>query len=252
MAASTNSAERLHHTRDRWGERQWVLDQAFQRHILQAQYVDAMVGRLLRRLRTAGLYDSAVIVVTADHGASFRRGEPRRALTAGNLADIAPVPFIVKYPRQREGKLDDRAVRTIDVLPTIAKAAGVHVPWQTDGMPADARPSSAASPCRRHSRGRTRPDAIARARPRHTSETRRSRDATPQPRLVRHRSATRAGRPPRQRCATGDGRRERYGRASPGLQEHRDRRGGCTGRCRGRSARSCREHGHRGRSERAH
>jgi hypothetical protein len=36
--------------------------------------------------------------------------------------------------------VSDAAVRTVDVLPTIAKAAGVRVPWQADGMPADARP----------------------------------------------------------------------------------------------------------------
>ena len=31
-------------------------------------------------------------------------------------------------------------MRTIDALPTIAEAAGVRVPWKTDGMPADERP----------------------------------------------------------------------------------------------------------------
>ena len=129
----------------RWENRQWLIDQAFQRHILQVQYVDAMLGRLLRRIRTSGIYDSAVIVVTADHGASFRAGQLRRALNAANMAEIAPVPFFVKYPGQREGRVSDRAVRTIDVLPTIAKAAGVRVPWKTDGMPADQRPLSASS-----------------------------------------------------------------------------------------------------------
>jgi hypothetical protein len=132
--------------RSRGEDRQWLLDQSFQRHVLQVQCVDAMLGRLLRRLRATGVYDHAVIVVTADHGASFRAAAPRRLLTAGNLAAIAPVPFIVKYPGQRRGRVDDRAVRTIDVLPTIAKAAGVHVPWQTEGMPADERPSSSSTP----------------------------------------------------------------------------------------------------------
>jgi hypothetical protein len=31
-------------------------------------------------------------------------------------------------------------VRTIDVLPTIAKAAGVRLPWRVEGRPADERP----------------------------------------------------------------------------------------------------------------
>jgi len=129
-----------------WTGRQWVVDRSFQRHVLQAQFTDALAGRLFDRLRARGLYDKAVIVVTADHGASFRAGQLRRRATRDNLADIAGVPFIVKWPGQRKGRIDDRAVRTIDVLPTIAKAAGVHVPWKIDGMPADERGDAGATP----------------------------------------------------------------------------------------------------------
>ena len=111
----------------------------FGRHVLQAQYADRLVGGLLDALREHGLYDKAVIVVAADHGAAFRTGQPRRPANHANAADIADVPLFVKLPGQREGRVDDRSVRTIDVLPTIAKAAGARVPWRTDGMPADER-----------------------------------------------------------------------------------------------------------------
>ena len=123
-----------------WSDRQWLGDQGFQRHVLQAQYADRLVGRLLRKLHETGLYDRAVIVVAADHGVSVRAGEPRRPVTRGNVQDIAPVPLLVKWPGQRVGRIDHGAVRTVDVLPTIAKAAGVRVPWRTDGRPADERP----------------------------------------------------------------------------------------------------------------
>jgi sulfatase-like protein len=120
-----------------WTGPQWQVDQSFQRHVLQAQYADRLLGRLLDALRP---YDDAVLVVTADHGASFVTGQPRRPANAANIGAVAPVPFFVKRPGQRSGKVDDRAVRTIDVLPTIADAAGVRVPWKADGMPADRRP----------------------------------------------------------------------------------------------------------------
>ena len=129
-----------------WPGRQWVVDRSFQRHVLQTQFTDVLVGRLFDRLRARGLYDKAVIVVTADHGASFRAGQPRRRPTKDNLADIAAVPFIVKWPGQRNGEIDDRAVRTVDVLPTIAKAAGVPVPWKIDGMPAGERRDAGTTP----------------------------------------------------------------------------------------------------------
>jgi Sulfatase len=123
----------------RWTHRQWLADHNFQRHVLQTQYADALVGRLLGKLRAAGLYDDAVIVVTADHGVSFRAGQARRRLARQTMADLVVIPFIVKLPGQRDGRVDDGAVRTVDALPTIAKAAGVRVPWRTDGVPADER-----------------------------------------------------------------------------------------------------------------
>jgi hypothetical protein len=130
----------------RWARRQWLPDQSFQRHVLQTRYADLLVGRFLDRLRTQGLYDDAVIVVTSDHGSSFRAGEPRRQPTTVNWADISSIPFIVKRPGQRAGAVDDAAVRTVDVLPMIAKAAGVEVPWETDGRPADERTGGPSTP----------------------------------------------------------------------------------------------------------
>jgi Sulfatase len=131
---------------DGWRGPQWQVDQGFQRHVLQVQYVDGLLGRLLDALRARAVFDDAVIVVTADHGASFVTGQPRRPVNGANVGAIAPVPFFVKLPGQRNGRVDDRAVRTIDVLPTIAKAADVRLPWKADGIPADEREVDPAAP----------------------------------------------------------------------------------------------------------
>jgi hypothetical protein len=125
---------------DGWIGPQWQVDQGFQRHVLQVQYVDRLLGRLLDALHSTGVWDDAVVVVTADHGVAFVTGEPRRPVEARNIGAIAPVPFFVKLPGQKEGRIADSAVRTIDVLPTIAKAAGIRLPWKAQGMPADERP----------------------------------------------------------------------------------------------------------------
>jgi hypothetical protein len=129
-----------------WTGPQWQADQGFQRHVLQAQYVDGLLGRLLDALHARGLFDDAVIVVTADHGAAFTTGQPRRPASSANIGVIAPVPFFVKLPGQPGGRVDDRAVRTIDVLPTIAKAAGVRLPWKADGIPAGERSLELTAP----------------------------------------------------------------------------------------------------------
>ena len=87
-----------------------------------------------------------MVVVSADHGASFVTGQPRRPASRANIGAIAPVPLFVKLPGQREGRVDDRSVRTTDVLPTIAAAAGARIPWRTDGMPARERAVDASAP----------------------------------------------------------------------------------------------------------
>ena len=129
-----------------WTGPQWQVDQGFQRHVLQVQYVDRLLGRLLDALRESGVYDRAVIVVTADHGAAFVTGQPRRPVESRNVGAIAPVPFFVKLPGQKRGAVSDRAVRTVDVLPTIADAAGVRLPFKADGMPAGERPVDPNAP----------------------------------------------------------------------------------------------------------
>jgi hypothetical protein len=130
-AAATDGLER-----DVWGSNQWLVTQAYQRHLLQVGFSDHLLGLAIQRLKKTGLYDRSLIVVVADHGGSFRPGDHRRAVTPTNIADIAPVPLFVKPPGQTRGKIDDRSVRTIDVLPTIADVLGTPLPWPVDGRSA--------------------------------------------------------------------------------------------------------------------
>jgi hypothetical protein len=190
---------------DAWTGPQWQVDQGFQRHVLQVQYVDRLLGRLFGALRSRGLFDDSVIVVTADHGVSFTTGQPRRPVNHANVGAIAPVPFFVKLPDQHDGRVDDRAVRTIDVLPTIAKAAGVRLPWKADGIPADEREVDPAAPIDVSHMGEpvlTEPLAsvLAKRRARDEVEARLLRDGTyaigPRPDLIGRRVGQRPGGQP--------------------------------------------------------
>jgi hypothetical protein len=122
-----------------------LAEQAWQRHLLQVGYTDRLLGTFLRRLHASGLWDRALVVVTADHGISFRGGDLRRRPTKTNLAELAFTPLFVRLPGQHEGRVVDRHVETVDILPTIAGVLGIKIPWRTDG-------SSAL-----HKRSRSRP-----------------------------------------------------------------------------------------------
>ena len=108
-----------------------------QRYLLQLQFVDRLLGRLIRRLKTQGMYDHTLIVVTADHGIAFQVGvETRRNVSASNVEELTPVPLIVKAPGQRKGRISDVLARTLDVTPTIADLLNVPLGYRADGRSA--------------------------------------------------------------------------------------------------------------------
>ena len=53
------------------------------------------------------------------------------------------MPFLLKLPGQERGRISDRPLQTIDVLPTIADALGIRIPWRVDGRSALAPPRAA-------------------------------------------------------------------------------------------------------------
>ncbi len=108
-----------------------------QRHLLQVGYADRVLGQVLDQLKAEGIFDRALVVVTADHGHSFRPGQRRRSPSETNVEDVLEVPLFVKRPGQTEGTTFHHLVQTIDVVPTIAAELGAQPPWTVDGKPLD-------------------------------------------------------------------------------------------------------------------
>ncbi len=154
----------------RWTTDSWPVTLAYRRHLLQVEYVDAVVGSIIERLTAEGLYDAALIVVTSDHGVSFRPGQYFKGFSAANLADIMSVPLLIKAPHQRRGRIDDSNIQSVDVMPTIASLLNVKLTWTPEGRAAGTGvdPAHQDDPLRRrppagHRRGR-RPGGKARCR----------------------------------------------------------------------------------------
>ena len=117
----------------RW---QSQLDVLLQRHFLQTGFADRELQRLWRHLKQQGLYDKSLIVVAADHGVAFPRRRERRRLGRETVAEIAPVPLLIKAPGQKRGKTDDAWVSTIDILPTVFDVLGLDPKVKMDGRSA--------------------------------------------------------------------------------------------------------------------
>ena len=118
---------------------QWRNDSAIvarneQRYRLQIGFVDLQIGQLLDHLEAAGLLNECLLVVAGDHGVSFRPGHSRRVPDAETLPDIMSVPLFIKLPGQTVGRIDDRNVQSIDLLPSIAEALQLPLPNPVDGV----------------------------------------------------------------------------------------------------------------------
>jgi Sulfatase len=117
-------------------EDQGQLDVLLQRHYLQTGFTDLMLRRLWDKLKRAGLWDDALIVVLADHGVAFPHSLQRRRLKRETAAEIAPIPLFIKAPGQKMGKVDDAHVETIDILPTMFDLLNLDPKVEMDGKSA--------------------------------------------------------------------------------------------------------------------
>jgi len=117
-----------------WSADPLAVDIAWQRYLLQLQFTDRLLGRLLDRLESQRLLEETLLVVVADHGMAFVPGLSRREPEPETLPDLVSVPLFIKLPGQTAGTIDDRNVEIIDILPTIADVLQLELPRPTDGQ----------------------------------------------------------------------------------------------------------------------
>lgn len=118
---------------DRWTGSPEIGEVQYQAHILQAAYVDRLLGEVFDELKRKGWYDESLVIVAADHGVTFKTGLPSRNLHADNAGDLLWVPLLVKYPGQSSGTVVDETRSVLDIVPTIADVIGLELTWKTDG-----------------------------------------------------------------------------------------------------------------------
>jgi len=95
---------------------------------------DTDIGKLITALRRRKLFDDALIVITASHGASLgSHGEARAGIFLYD--ETVRVPLLVKLPQNQDA---GRRVRTkvplVNIAPTILELSGVPVPSQMQGQ----------------------------------------------------------------------------------------------------------------------
>jgi arylsulfatase A-like enzyme len=88
--------------------------------------VDRLFGRLQDRLRELGLYDDAIVIVTADHGEEFmEHGHLQHGwLTEENVR----IPLMIRHPDRPHASRVRVRVSNLDFLPMVARLVGLPEP----------------------------------------------------------------------------------------------------------------------------
>jgi arylsulfatase A-like enzyme len=95
----------------------------------EISYTDEHIGRFLDELRRRGLYDDALIIVTADHGESIM-DRPDRWIghTVSLYGECLNVPLILKLAGHRGHRTIEEWVSIIDIPSTILSLTGPENP----------------------------------------------------------------------------------------------------------------------------
>jgi len=123
-----------------------ILKRARRHYYGQVTHIDYQLGRLFGELKSRGLYDNTVIVITSDHGEHL--GDHGLFAKSTYLESSARVPIIMRLPREHGtplgppkalgGRLYNRRILTsaltADIVPTLLELAGLQPDSEMDGV----------------------------------------------------------------------------------------------------------------------
>jgi arylsulfatase A-like enzyme len=113
-------------------------DEADRQHLIDLydagiRQMDAELGRLLLFLRTEGLLDECLLILTSDHGEEFLdHGGVLHNRT--QYQEMLHVPLILRGPGLPAGQRIETPVSLVDVAPTVLGVLGEAPPTALDGV----------------------------------------------------------------------------------------------------------------------
>jgi arylsulfatase A-like enzyme len=95
-------------------------------------YTDHCIGQAIAKLKTLGMYESSLIIVTADHGEMLgEHGEPTHMYFIYQSA--MKVPLVCKLPGSIAAQRIDCLASIIDIVPTVCDLLDIETPAPIQG-----------------------------------------------------------------------------------------------------------------------
>lgn len=109
-----------------WPDDEPTMRTRLQRVISQTMLADRMVGDLLDVLERSGNLERTALVVMGDHGGITRPGTVNRPkVNEDSMVDVTSNIVMIKAPGQTAGRVDERRIQQVDILPTVLESMGI-------------------------------------------------------------------------------------------------------------------------------
>ncbi len=94
-------------------------------------FIDAQIGKIIKRLKRLNLYENTTIVLLGDHGWSL--GEHSLWCKHSCFNNALRTPLIVKTPNSQKGIKPKSLISFVDIYPTLCELNSIEKPSHLDG-----------------------------------------------------------------------------------------------------------------------
>ena len=117
------------------GDQQYLVDKLHLRYLENIMYADDEFGKFVESLSIKGLLENSILIVSSDHGESFRKGYlVHNGYRLENLYNqFIRIPLIIHMPNQQTGKRIKSNAEHVDLAPTILDFLNINVPKWMEG-----------------------------------------------------------------------------------------------------------------------
>lgn len=100
-------------------------------YLASVSYVDAQIGRLLKKLNDSGLEENTVVVLLSDHG--YHLFDKNSFGKSTNFEDAVKVHLTLRDKSTQKARKTSAIIELIDLYPTICELVNLPVPQFLDG-----------------------------------------------------------------------------------------------------------------------
>ena len=112
------------------------LEESHQKDLIHGYYactsfIDAQIGKILKKLKSTGLDKNTIVVIWGDHG--WHLGDHSLWNKHSNFEQATRSPLIIYNPKVKKSVKVTSPTEFVDIFPTLCEAANLNIPLNLDG-----------------------------------------------------------------------------------------------------------------------